>query len=255
MSVKYSFLGTGTSQGVPVIGCTCNVCSSNNTKDQRLRSSLLVQSPEITLCIDTGPDFRQQMLSAAVKKMDAILFTHEHQDHTAGLDDVRAFNFLQKKAIDIYANDRVQKRLRQQFAYIFNNPDYPGIPQINFCGISEKSFYLNDLTITPILAMHGQLPVHGFRMGDFTYITDVNFIDEENLDKIRGSKVLVLNALKQKSHHSHFSLHEAVELAQALDVEQTYLTHLSHQMGLHTEVEKLLPAGVNIAYDGLTVEL
>ncbi len=253
--MKFTFLGTGTSQGIPVIGCTCVVCQSNSSYDARLRSSLLVQSSTTTIAIDAGPDFRQQMLREGVIKLDGIVFTHEHQDHTAGLDDVRAFNFLNKKPVDLYANDRVQARLKQQYAYIFDNADYPGIPQIRLFDLTTKPFVIGDIEISPIKAMHGQLPIFGFRIGDFTYITDANYIDEENQNKIRGSEYLVLNALRKESHHSHFSLQEAIKLSQELGVAQTFFTHVSHQMGLHKKVVLDLPKGISLAYDGLRVEV
>ncbi len=253
--MKFTFLGTGTSQGIPVIGCTCKVCRSDDPKDNRLRSSLLVQSGKTTINIDIGPDFRQQMLREQVGEMDAILFTHEHQDHTAGLDEVRAFNFISKKETRLFATSKVQARLREQYSYIFNNADYPGIPQVTLHDIKAgKPLAIGDIEVLPIKVMHGQMPVLGFRFGDFTYITDANYIGETEKNLIKGSKHLVLNALRKKSHHSHFTLDEAVELSQELEAENTYLTHISHQMGTHEEVSKELPKGVQIAWDGLVVE-
>lgn len=253
--MKFTFLGTGTSQGIPVIGCTCNVCRSDDPRDERLRSSLLVQSKTTAFTIDIGPDFRQQMLREQVGDLDAIVFTHEHQDHTAGLDEVRAFNFINQKTIGLYAMPRVEKRLREQYSYIFKNADYPGIPQVKFYELhAQRPFKIGDIEILPIQVMHGQMPVLGFRMGDFTYITDANYIGETEKNLIRGSKHLVLNALRQKSHHSHFTLQEAIELSRELRVENTYLTHISHQMGTHQEVSKELPKGVEVAWDGLVVE-
>ncbi len=252
--MKFTFLGTGTSQGIPVIGCTCKVCTSDDSKDNRLRSSLLIESGKTTINIDIGPDFRQQMLRAGVRDMDAILFTHEHQDHTAGLDEVRAFNFINQKPVKLFATERVQKRLREQYSYIFNNADYPGIPQISMHNLEAgKPITVGDIKFLPIKVMHGQMPVLGFRIGDFTYITDANYIGETEKNLIRGSKHLVLNALRQKSHHSHFTLDEAIELSQELEVPNTYLTHISHQLGLHAEVSKDLPKGVELAWDGLVV--
>ncbi len=214
-----------------------------------------MESGKTTINIDIGPDFRQQMLRAGVKDMDAILFTHEHQDHTAGLDEVRAFNFIHKKPVQLYAAERVQKRLKEQYSYIFENADYPGIPQISMHDlVAGKPFAVGDIEILPIKVMHGQMPVLAFRIGDFTYITDANYIGETEKSLIRGSKHLVLNALRQKSHHSHFTLDEAIELSQELEVPNTYLTHISHQLGLHSEVSGNLPKGVELAWDGLVVE-
>lgn len=230
------------------------MCTSDDSKDNRLRSSLLVESGKTTVNIDIGPDFRQQMLRAGVRDMDAILFTHEHQDHTAGLDEVRAFNFINQKPVKLFATERVQKRLMEQYSYIFNNADYPGIPQISMHMLEPgKPFTVGDIEILPLKVMHGQMPVLGFRIGDFTYITDANYIGETEKNLIRGSKYLVLNALRQKSHHSHFTLDEAIELSQELEVPNTYLTHISHQLGLHAEVNKGLPKGVELAWDGLVV--
>ena len=254
--MKFTFLGTGTSQGVPVIGCKCAVCQSDDPKDSRLRSSLLVESGKTTITIDIGPDFRQQMLRIKVKDMDAVLFTHEHQDHTAGLDEIRAFNFLHDKPIELHATLKVQERLKQQYAYIFENTDYPGIPKISMHEIhAGESFTVGDIDILPIKVMHGQMPVLGFRIEDFTYITDANYIGETSRNLIWGSKHLVLNALRQKSHHSHFTLEEAIELSQELQVENAYFTHISHQMGKHEEVSSQLPKGVQLAWDGLSVNV
>lgn len=254
--VKFTFLGTGTSQGIPLIGCTCEVCTSDDSKDKRLRSSLLVQSGRTTVSIDVGPDFRYQMLRAKVNRMDAVIITHEHMDHTAGLDEVRAFNFIQGTPVKVYATERVQKRLKEQYSYIFNNSDYPGVPQIELITIDSKTpFTIGDITFQPIKVMHGQLPVLGFRVGDFTYITDANYIGETEKNLIKGSKHFVINALRKKNHHSHFTLSEAIELAQELKVPNTYLTHISHQLGKHKEVSKELPKGVELAWDEKVVEL
>ncbi len=214
-----------------------------------------MESGKTTINIDIGPDFRQQMLRAGVNDMDAILFTHEHQDHTAGLDEVRAFNFINKKPVQLYAAERVQKRLKEQYSYIFENADYPGIPQISMHDLEAgKPITVGNIEILPIKVMHGQMPVLAFRIGGFTYITDANYIGETEKNLIRGSKHLVLNALRQKSHHSHFTLDEAIELSQELEVPNTYLTHISHQLGLHAEVNKSLSKGVGLAWDGLVVE-
>lgn len=250
-----TFLGTGTSQGVPVISCDCNVCKSSDPRDQRLRTSVMVSSKEVNLVIDTGPDFRQQMLREKVKTLDAVVLTHEHHDHVAGLDDIRAFNYFQKKKMDVYASDRVQKSLHKQFAYVFEEKKYPGIPEISLHTIDNQSFIIKELELTPIAVKHLHLPVFGFRIGGFSYITDANFIPEEEKEKIRGSEVLVLNALRREPHVSHFTLDEAVKLAEELGCKTTYLTHISHQLGKHEEVEKELPENVKLAYDGLQLEI
>lgn len=253
--MKFTFLGTGTSQGIPLIGCTCNVCTSDDWKDKRLRSSLLVESKSTTVNIDAGPDFRYQMLRAGVMKMDAIIITHEHMDHTAGLDEVRAFNFIQNKPMEIYATERVQKRLREQYSYIFQNSDYPGVPQVVLKTIDmETPFTIGDIKFIPVKVLHGQLPVLGFRIGDFTYITDANYIGETEKNLIRGSKHFVVNALRKKNHHSHFTLGEAIDLAKELEVPNAYFTHISHQLGTHKEISSELPKGVQLAFDGLCIE-
>lgn len=251
--MKFTFLGTGTSQGVPVIGCQCAVCKSPDFKDKRLRTALLVQSANTTVCIDAGPDFRYQMLRAGVLSLDAIIITHEHQDHVAGLDDVRAFNFLQKRPMKIFATERVQEVLKQKYAYIFNNQHYPGVPQIIFVSIGMDSFSIGDIDFQPIPMMHADMPVLGFRVGEFTYITDANYIGETEKNIARNSSYLVLNALRKEKHHSHFTLSEAVELSQELRAGHTFLTHISHQMGKQAEVSKELPEGVQLAWDGLAV--
>ena len=249
------FLGTGTSQGVPVIACECKVCQSKNPKDKRLRSSVLIEIDGKSIVIDSGPDFRQQMLRANVKSLDAVLFTHSHKDHVAGLDDVRAFNFKQKRAMDVYATEFVQSALKREYEYIFDKNSYPGIPKINLHTIETSEFEIDKTSILPIEVMHYKLPVLGFRFEDFTYITDAKYITEVEKDKIRGSKVLVLNALRKESHISHFTLEEAIALSEELEIPKTYLTHISHLMGKHDEVTKQLPAGVEIAWDGLCIEL
>ncbi len=253
--MKITFLGTGTSQGVPIIACECAICQSSNLKDKRLRSSVLIETEHTNVVIDTGPDFRQQMLRNKVKKLDAILFTHGHKDHTAGFDDIRGFNFIQQKAMDVYADKLVEVTLKRDFFYAFGEFRYPGVPELNLNIFDNQSFKVNDLDVMPIQVMHYKLPVFGFRIGNFTYITDANFIAEEEKEKIKGSKVLVLNALRKSEHISHFSLDQAIELAQELGVEQTYFTHLSHQMGFHKEVDAILPKGINLAYDGLMLEI
>ena len=251
--LKITFLGTGTSQGIPVITCNCEVCQSDDHRNNRLRVSILIETADKTIVIDSGPDFRYQMLRAKVKDLDAILFTHEHKDHVAGLDDIRPFNYLLHKNIDIYATDRVQNALKREFSYIFSDVKYPGLPQIELHTIDQEPFFIGETEIIPLAIMHYKLPILGFRIGDFTYITDAKTISEETIAKVRGSKILVVNALQRQTHISHFTLDEAVEFAEKIGAEQTYFTHISHNLGLHEEVEKELPKGMKLAYDGLTL--
>ena len=253
--MKVTFLGTGTSQGVPVIACQCEVCLSVNSKDKRLRSSVLIEHLGKHIVIDTGPDFRQQMLVNKVDKLDAVVFTHGHKDHTAGFDDIRGFNYKQKKAMDVYADDLVEEVLRRDFYYCFTEFKYPGIPELNLHRIENKAFNVGEVELIPIALLHYKLPVFGFRIGDFTYITDANYISEEEKDKVRGSEVLVVNALKKSEHISHFSLNQALDLARELEVPTTYLTHMSHQMGLHDVIQAELPPNVYLSYDGLQLDL
>ena len=253
--MKLTFLGTGTSQGVPIIACKCPVCLSTDKRDKRLRSSVLIEVDGQNIVIDSGPDFRYQMLRAKVEKLDAIIFTHEHKDHTAGLDDVRAFNWVNKKAVDIYAEERVQASLKQEFAYVFAEFRYPGIPQIKLWTVENKAFHINETEILPIRVRHFKLPVYGYRIGDLAYITDANFISTEEKEKLKGLKVLVVNALRKEKHLSHFTLSEALALIDELKPEVAYLTHISHQLGFYEEVSKELPDNVFLAYDGLEVEI
>lgn len=249
-----TFLGTGTSGGVPMIACDCVVCSSKDAHDKRLRSSILVQSANTTLVVDTTPDFRTQMLNQGVKKLDAVIFTHPHKDHIAGLDDIKAFNFFQHKDMDVYANELTQRALKREFAYMFDEQKYPGVPSINLNTINDKPFVVGDIPVIPILVYHLNMTVLGFRFGNFTYITDANRIDDEELAKITGSHTLVLNALRKKKHISHFTLDEAIELSQKLKIPQAYFTHISHQLGLHDEINSDLPNGIQLAFDGLTIQ-
>ncbi len=253
--MKVTFLGTGTSQGVPLIACTCIVCQSNDSRDKRLRTSILIEEKGKTFVIDTGPDFRQQMLRENVKKLDAVLFTHEHKDHIAGFDDIRAFNYIQKRKMDIYASAHVQEAIKREFAYIFSDFKYPGIPEINLFLLENKSTVIHDVDFLPIEVMHYKLPVFGFRVNDFTYITDANYISDTEKEKIKGTKILVLTALRREPHISHFNLEQAIELAKELNPGKTYFTHISHQLGLHAEVQKELPANIELAYDGLKIEV
>ena len=251
--LKITFLGTGTSQGIPVITCNCEVCQSDDHRNNRLRVSILIETADKTIVIDSGPDFRYQMLRARVKDLDAILFTHEHKDHVAGLDDIRPFNYLLHKNIDIYATDRVQNALKREFSYIFSDVKYPGLPQIELHTIDQEPFFIGEAEIIPLAIMHYKLPILGFRIGDFTYITDAKTISEETVAKVMGTKILVVNALQRQTHISHFTLDEAIEFAEKIGAEQTYFTHISHNLGLHEEVEKELPIGMKLAYDGLTL--
>lgn len=253
--MQITFLGTGTSQGVPVIACSCMVCQSSDPKDKRLRTSILIEENGKTFIIDTGPDFRQQMLREEVKSLDAVLFTHEHKDHTAGFDDVRAFNFINKRKMDVYASHRVQQAIHREFAYIFSDFKYPGIPEINLHLLENKVTTISGVDFMPIEVLHYKLPVFGFRVGDFTYITDANFISEEEKEKIKGSKVIVLNALRREAHISHYTLDQAVDLMKEFKPEKAYLIHASHQLGLHADIQKELPPGIELAYDGLKIHL
>lgn len=253
--MKVTFLGTGTSQGVPVIACNCDVCLSKDEKDNRLRSSVLIETQGKTLVIDTGPDFRQQMLRENVEHLDAVLFTHEHKDHIAGLDDVRAFNFKQKKDMPIFATQQVQFALKREFHYAFDEFKYPGVPELKLIDIDSSPFFIDDVKVTPIDVWHFKMKVKSFRIDNFTYITDANKIDETELEKIKGSEVIVINALRKTEHLSHFTMDEAVELLQKLKPKKAYLTHISHLLGKHEEVQKELPNFIEIAYDGLSFSI
>jgi phosphoribosyl 1,2-cyclic phosphate phosphodiesterase len=250
--LEITFLGTGTSQGVPVISCRCDVCKSANPKDKRLRSSVLIKISEKTFTIDAGPDFRQQMLRENVERLDGIFLTHEHKDHVGGLDDIRAFNYRQKRPMEIYGEKRTLEILKSsEFSYVFTKNKYPGIPEMNLNFIDENSFYVEDIKVIPIRGMHHKLPVLGFRFIDFTYITDMNFISTTEKNKMRNTKVLVINSLRKESHVSHFTLSQALEIIRELKPEKSFLTHISHSMGLHEEIQKELPENVFLAYDGL----
>ncbi|WP_291720925.1 MBL fold metallo-hydrolase [Bernardetia sp.] len=258
--MKITFLGTGTSQGVPVIACNCEVCNSLDYRDKRLRVSIHIEvenkeGEEKSFIIDTGADFRQQCLRERITKLDAVLYTHQHKDHTAGMDEVRSFNFVQQKDMPIYARQPVLEQLKREFAYIFAEYKYPGVPSVETHSIENETFEIEGVTITPIDVLHYKLPVFGFRIGDFTYITDVNFISDQELEKVKGTKILVLGALQKEQHISHFTLQEALDVIEKLQPQKAYLTHISHKMGLHKEVSEELPANVEIAYDGLQIKI
>jgi len=250
--VKITFLGTGTSQGVPVIACDCDVCNSDDTRDKRLRTSILIEKDDTILVIDAGPDFRQQMLRENVRRLDAIILTHEHKDHIAGMDDVRAFNYKSQDAIDVFAEERVQKAVRKDYSYVFAEYQYPGIPKIRLNPINEDGFSVKGIALTPLRVFHYRLPVYGFRTGNFAYITDANYVPEETKEKLYGVKYLVINALRKEKHISHFSLREAVDLIREISPRKAFITHISHQMGFHEEVTGTLPKGIMLAYDGLS---
>lgn len=254
-TLNINFLGTGTSSGVPMIGCHCDVCRSQDPKDNRLRSSILVSSASTRFVIDTTPDFRYQMLRSKTERLDAVVFTHPHKDHIAGLDDIRAFNHFSKKPINIYAGANTEEAIRRDFYYAFTETRYPGVPDLNIIGIDRDPFMVGDIKLQPIHVAHHKMAVLGFRMGDFTYITDANYIEPGEQEKIKGSKVLVINALRKEKHLSHYTLSEAIELATSLEIPRVYLTHISHQMGVHTVVSDELPANVSLAYDGLQISL
>jgi phosphoribosyl 1,2-cyclic phosphate phosphodiesterase len=255
--MQVNFLGTGTSQGIPVIGSNHPVCKSNDFKDIRLRVSVWVTVDKTSLVIDCGPDFRQQMLVSGCIKLDAILFTHEHADHTAGLDDIRPFFFRQKKDIPIYAHQRVLENLTKRFDYIFETENkYPGAPGVEIFEVkNNKVFTVNNVKITPVNANHGNLQVFGYRIHDFVYLTDVKTMDAAEIEKIKGVKVLVVNALREEPHHSHFNLQEALDFIHLIKPESAYLTHISHLMGFHEEVQQQLPENVFLAYDNLTITI
>lgn len=252
--LTFTLTGTGTSQGVPVIGCTCEVCMSTHPEDKRLRTACVIQTENTVVAIDTGPDFRQQMLRLKPPKVDAVLFTHPHKDHTAGLDDIRPFFFRQKKAMPIYATEAVQEQLKCEYAYAFVEKNkYPGAPDFHMELLTEAPFTVGDIAITPIPVMHGKMPVMGFRVGKIAYVTDVNLIPESSLKLLEDLDVLILDALHHTSHHAHFTLEQAIDIAKRLGAKRTFFTHMSHRMGLHHQVNAHLPEGMQLAYDGLEI--
>ena len=253
--MKITFLGTGTSQGVPVIACKCDVCLSNNLKDKRLRSSVLIEFQNKTIVIDTGPDFRQQMLRERVEKLDAVLFTHAHKDHVGGLDDIRSFNFRSKKPMDIFCTNDVLNALRMEYSYIFSEKTYPGVPKVNVNIIENNNFYIDDIEIQPIRALHYKLPVLGFRIKNFVYLTDLSEINSAEKRKMINADVIVLDSLRKEPHLSHLSLDESIVLIKELKPKQAYLIHISHLMGLHDQVNSELPNNIHLSYDGLQLNM
>ncbi len=253
--MKITLLGTGTSQGVPIIGSDHPVCKSEDPRDKRLRVSVLLEWDDKSYVVDCGPDFRQQMLANDVSKIDGILFTHEHNDHVIGLDDVRPFYFRQGN-ISVYAHQRVMKELKKRFEYIFAIEDkYPGAPTLDEYQITEAPFHLGKKKVIPINVYHGKLQVFGFRIEDMAYVTDAKYIADEELEKLKGVKVLILNALRKKEHNTHLNLEQAVDVARKVGAEQTYFTHISHHMGFHAEVEKELPDNIHLGYDNMKIEI
>lgn len=254
--MKVTFLGTGTSVGVPMIGCDCEACTSLDSRDNRLRTSIFIEDGDQKIVIDIGPDFRQQMLRAKIRNIDYVLLTHEHNDHMIGVDDLRPFNFIQRKDMPIYGEKRVLDEIQVRFEYAFIPHPYPGIPQFRLNVIKpDKSFFLGETEVAPIRLMHGSLPIFGFRFGDFCYLTDVKTIPDSEFKKLKGIKVLVLNALRRKAHHSHLTLEEAIEMAKKIGAETTYFTHISHDLGAVSRWELTLPNEVKAAYDGMVINL
>lgn len=250
--LKVTMLGSGTSQGVPVIGCQCAVCKSNDKRDNRLRSSIMFEWNNENFVVDTGPDFRQQMLRENVRSLRAVLFTHEHKDHIAGMDDVRSFNFLEKRDMELYCTKDVEKALKREFFYAFEDNKYPGVPNVNINNISDKTFRLPDgPLVTPIQVYHYKMPVKGFRIGNFAYLTDVKSIEMEELNKLKGVEYLILDCLRERTHISHLNLEEAIELVDVIQPKQTYLTHISHLFDTHENIDNKLPESVSPGFDGL----
>lgn len=250
-----TFLGTGTSQGVPVVACQCAICHSTDERDKRLRSSVMIEENSRLIIIDAGPDFRQQLLRENVCQLDGILITHEHKDHIGGLDDVRSFNFIQKKAVEVYARQSIHTVVLREFDYAFKEDKYPGAPNIRLHEVVDDPFEIGGISVIPVEAKHNELPVFGYRIGDFSYLTDMSQITEKEIQKLKGSKVVVLAALRKKVHPSHMNLAQALELIEKISPEKAYLTHISHLMGFHAEVENELPENVRLAYDGLKITI
>lgn len=254
--LEITFLGTGTSQGIPVIACDCVVCQSADPRDNRTRSSILISVNGENYVVDTGPDFRAQMLRENVKSLRAVLFTHEHKDHVAGMDDVRAFNYKEKRDMEIFCSERVEEALMREFYYVFESIKYPGVPSVNVNRIENNAFMLPcGERIIPVEVMHYKMPVLGFRIKDFTYITDAKTVEDSEVEKVKGSRVLVVNALRKNEHISHFNLDEALDFIEKINPEMAYLTHISHLFDSHEEIERELPKNVRVAYDGLKINL
>ncbi|WP_010418787.1 MBL fold metallo-hydrolase [Anaerophaga thermohalophila] len=256
--MKVTFLGTGTSMGIPMIACDCEVCHSSDTKDKRMRSSVKIETDDRVVVIDSGPDFRQQMLASDTKRLDAILYTHEHKDHTAGLDDVRAFNWINKQPTQLYAEERTLSALKKEYAYAFKDEDekYPGVPDLILNEINDHaSFKVFGIPVVPVRVYHHLMPVLGFRIGNFSYITDASRIPDESMSKLKNSEVFVINGLRIKEHISHFNLEQAIAIIKELEPRQAFITHISHHMGLHAEISKQLPGNIALAYDGLEIEV
>ncbi len=253
--MKITILGSGTSQGVPVIGCQCEVCVSDDPRDKRLRSSILVECGNTLVVVDAGPDFRQQMLRAGVRRLDAILISHTHKDHIAGLDDVRSFNYLMRQPMKVYATARDQLDIRKEFSYAFSDNPYPGVPEFDLQLLKDEPFRIGEIDVVPFVVMHHKLPVFAFRFGNLAYITDVSYIPPSAIDRLKGIEVLIIDALRKEKHISHFSLTEAIEVARFTGARQTWFTHVSHLMGRNAAVERLLPSGMKLAYDGQVIEI
>ena len=252
--MKITFLGTGTSQGVPVIACGCETCSSTDEKDKRLRTSLLIETGTTNIVIDAGPDFRQQMLRENVRQLDAILLTHEHKDHIGGMDDVRAYNYKSRKAIDIYGDERVHRAVRREYPYVFAEHKYPGIPMMNLKIVDDRPFYIGGVEIVPVKVYHFRLPIYGFRIGDLAYITDASYIPEKSKYLLLGVKYFIINALREEKHLAHYCLSEALSIIEEISPLRAFITHIGHQMGLYTEVMKGMPDNIELGYDGLKFE-
>jgi phosphoribosyl 1,2-cyclic phosphate phosphodiesterase len=253
--MKITLLGTGTSQGIPVIACKCDVCQSPDSRDKRLRSAIMIEHRSTRIVVDAGPDFRQQMLQHNVVSLDAVLLTHEHADHIFGLDDIRSFNWLHRSAMDVYCEERVQDNLKKIFNYVFALDKYPGIPRMNLISVDKKPFKVGEIEIVPIRLFHYHLPVYGFRFGDFAYLTDFSAIDDAEFEKLTGIESLVICALRKEHHISHLNLKSALEIIQKLSPRKAYLTHMSHGIGKHADLLKELPENVEPGYDGLVIEM